>query len=552
MADLDLDCDTVVIGSGAGGLAAAVALAQAGQRVRVLEQHYVPGGHLHSFTLGGYRFSPGVHYCGQLQPGGDFRKTLEGLGVAKHVTMLELSRGGYEHVRWPGHTFDFPAGLDALTERFTSRYPNDARGIRDYLGLVEQVRIELMRVGESHGFIDTLTIPFRTLHMGRYGLSPLQRVLEARVKDPEARALLSVQCGDHGLPPSRVPFALHAAVVGHYLEGGCYPMGGGGALAKGFVRELEKAGGEVHLETRVKRILVEGRRVLGVELADGRTLRSRHVVSNADPLVTYGALVGEQHLPRGIKKKLESTEMSTSSLGLYLAVDLDLKALGLDSGNYWLCRTLDAEGTYQAIAKPEIADAPECPGLFLNCTTLKDPSVFDGRHHVIEAFTFVPHQVFAKWAGTSPEARPPEYVALKERLASQMIDLAETLIPNLRRHIVYQSVSTPLTNQYYCEGTRGAMYGAAKIRSQIGPWAWGMKSPLEGLWLCGASVLGHGVHGASLSGLSTAAKLLDVRPSELLATKRAELKVLPCDDTRAWPPELLRTMSVRQQARATA
>ncbi len=58
------DFDTVIIGSGAGGMTAALALAQAGQRVCVLEQHDVPGGWCHSFTLEGYRFSPGVHYLG--------------------------------------------------------------------------------------------------------------------------------------------------------------------------------------------------------------------------------------------------------------------------------------------------------------------------------------------------------------------------------------------------------------------------------------------------------------------------------------------------------
>ena len=63
------DFDTIVIGSGAGGLTAAVALANSGQKVLVLEQHYLPGGWTHSFPLEGYQFSPGVHYLGELQPG---------------------------------------------------------------------------------------------------------------------------------------------------------------------------------------------------------------------------------------------------------------------------------------------------------------------------------------------------------------------------------------------------------------------------------------------------------------------------------------------------
>ncbi|MBK7864537.1 MAG: NAD(P)/FAD-dependent oxidoreductase [Archangiaceae bacterium] len=549
----DFDCDTLVVGSGAGGLAAAVALAQAGQKVQVLEQHEVPGGYLHSFTLGGFTFSPGVHYCGQLGEGGEFRKTLEGLGVAKHVTMLELNRDGYDHVRSGDQRFDFCAGVTPLTERFVQRFPAEREGLADYLGLIEKVRIELLRVGEAHGLLDTLTLPFRTKHMGRYGLYSLQRILEDRVKDPLARALLSVQCGDHGLPPSQVPFALHAAVVGHYLDGGCYPRGGGAAIAKGFVRELQKAGGAVQLKTRVEKLLLEGRRVLGVRLTDGRELRARQVVSNADPLVTYGRFIGAEALPRGLRKKVAGTRMSTGSLGVYLATDLDLRALGLDSGNYWLTRTLDAEATYTRIAQPEIADATECPGLFLSCTTLKDPSSFDGRHHLLEAFTFVPHAVFAKWQGTPPDARPPQYLALRDRLAAQMVALIEeALIPGLRQHLVFQAASSPLTNAHYCEASGGAMYGTAKVRSQIGPWAYGMKSPFENLWLCGASILGQGVHGASLSGVAVAAKMLGLRPSEVLKEKRAALSVLPADDTRAWPVDLLRSMRARQQTRLRA
>ena len=50
--------DSIIIGSGAGGLTTALCLARAGQKVLVLEQHDVPGGWCHSFTLNGQRFSP--------------------------------------------------------------------------------------------------------------------------------------------------------------------------------------------------------------------------------------------------------------------------------------------------------------------------------------------------------------------------------------------------------------------------------------------------------------------------------------------------------------
>jgi len=102
------DADVIVIGSGAGGMAAAVALARANKRVMVFEQHYLPGGWCHSFPMGGYQFSPGVHYIGDLGPGGNMRQIYEGLGVANDLVFLELNPDGYDHVHIGDEYFDIP------------------------------------------------------------------------------------------------------------------------------------------------------------------------------------------------------------------------------------------------------------------------------------------------------------------------------------------------------------------------------------------------------------------------------------------------------------
>src|SRR5688572_9037707 len=116
------DVDTIVIGSGAGGLAAAVALANAGQKVLVCEQHYVAGGWCHSFTLQGYRFSPGVHYIGGLQLGGMTSTLYQGLGVSGDLAFCELNPEGLDHVIAGDQKFDIPKGADAYRERLKSRF----------------------------------------------------------------------------------------------------------------------------------------------------------------------------------------------------------------------------------------------------------------------------------------------------------------------------------------------------------------------------------------------------------------------------------------------
>jgi hypothetical protein len=68
----------------------------------------------------------------------------------------------------------------------------------------------------------------------------------------------------------------------------------------------------------------------------------------------------------------------------------------------------------------------------------------------------------------------------------------------------------------------------------MGPFAYPVKSPFEGLFLCGASTLSHGVLGATVSGVAAACAAAGVSRRDVL-TGKGTLLTLPADHPELWP-----------------
>ncbi len=313
----------VVIGAGVAGLAAANLLAHEGIPVRVFEINDKVGGCCATTTIDGYTFNDGALFLGLI---GLLDHGFARLGLDRNELLPLRKITATSSITLPdGTVVTLGQGFDVeVAGRAVDKIclQGELRRMADKWKPVLRFASEELLV---HPFS-----PWRVLQKGWRHLQKLHGTVAAECNrlfsDHAVRSALSGTLLYSGLPAERMPISTILGLVATVTEGLYLPQGGMGKVPEVLSRALNSRGVPVSLNTGIEKIVIEGGRVSGIELNNGERVDAAAVISTASGMLTFGSLIGKEHVPSPIQQKLTRARLSHQSASVQFGLSNTIEA----------------------------------------------------------------------------------------------------------------------------------------------------------------------------------------------------------------------------------
>ncbi|NND93487.1 MAG: phytoene desaturase, partial [Flavobacteriales bacterium] len=196
----------------------------------------------------------------------------------------------------------------------------------------------------------------------------MQSYLNKWFKDDRLKKILEYTLVFLGSDPAKTPALYNIMNFIDFDMGVHYPRGGIYEIVKALISINQKHGTQFHTEAPVQKILVEGKKVKGVRLANGKEMLADKVVSNADLWFTETKLLEprQQTYPQSYWNKVV---LSPSAFIMYLGMNRKVEQLhhhNLRFGADW------KQNFKELFDQPRL---PEDPSYYVCKPTQTDPDL---------------------------------------------------------------------------------------------------------------------------------------------------------------------------------
>ncbi len=310
----------IVVGAGPGGLATTMLLARRGFKVQVFEKADRVGGRNSELVLGDYRFDIGPTFL-MMKYILDELFEESGRSIDRYLDCRLLDP--MYRLYFPEKSMLVRTRPDDMRAEIEKTFPGEGAGLDRFLS-AESVRFKklypcLQR--EYSSPVDFLSHTLLTALPHIAAGRSLYDVLSAYFRSEELRLAFTFQSKYLGMSPwdcpglfAMIPYTEHAHGIYHVMGGLC-------RISEAFAQVAVEEGAEIHTSSPVSRVVLDGRKACGVELADGEVIPCDDVVINADFGHAMSTLFPESSLNKYKPSSLKKREFSCSTFMIYLGLD---------------------------------------------------------------------------------------------------------------------------------------------------------------------------------------------------------------------------------------
>ncbi len=287
---------TIVIGGGIAGLATAALLAREGHKVTLLEQSDEVGGRAGTWERDGFRFDTGPSWYLMPEVFDHFFRMF-GTTAEEQLDLVQLDPGYRVYGEGYVDPLDVSASVDENLDLFERIEKGSALRLAKYLDNAREV----YDLAKQHFLYSTFQrlgpvfggdVTAQTARLLRLLVEPLDSLTRRTVRDTRLRQILGYPAVFLGSSPRLAPSMYSLMSHLDLVDGVSYPLGGFTRLIERIADLATAQGAELRTGAKVTRILVDGDKATGVEIAGkkGQGGKGKTEVLDADLVVSTADL----------------------------------------------------------------------------------------------------------------------------------------------------------------------------------------------------------------------------------------------------------------------